>query len=117
MQIKEATEVIERNKEEDSKRFKNHKIEFDFTILVRIKEGMVDLSSDCIGSRRECNLRPWNSCWLDTVNYLWPCYKMLTSVCFSMLNSFYPQETREMGGETKSSILTSVTNPQTSPNN
>lgn len=28
--------------------------------------------------------------------------KMLTSLCFSMLNSFYPQETREMGGETKS---------------
>ncbi|KAJ8459720.1 hypothetical protein OPV22_032646 [Ensete ventricosum] len=67
--IKEATEVIERNKEEDSKRFKNHKIEFDFTILVRIKEGMVDLSSDCIGSRRECNLRPWNSCWLGKLSH------------------------------------------------
>ncbi|RWW81626.1 hypothetical protein BHE74_00009977 [Ensete ventricosum] len=71
MQIKEATEVIERNKEEDSKRFKNHKIEFDFTILVRIKEGMVDLSSDCIGSRRECNLRPWNSCWLGDEGNGW----------------------------------------------
>ncbi|URE38531.1 hypothetical protein MUK42_33638 [Musa troglodytarum] len=46
--IKEGMEVVERNKEEDSKRFKNHKIEFDFTVLVRIKEGMVDLSSDCI---------------------------------------------------------------------
>ncbi|THU48438.1 hypothetical protein C4D60_Mb09t26240 [Musa balbisiana] len=62
--IKEAMEVIERNKEEDSKRFRNHKIEFDFTVVVRIKEGMVDLSSDCIEMALE--------------------------------------ETREMGGETKS---------------
>lgn len=63
MQIKEAMEVIERNKEEDSKRFKNHKIEFDFTVLVRIKEGMVDLSSDCIEMALKVRkFRPWNSC-------------------------------------------------------
>ncbi|WOK96558.1 hypothetical protein Cni_G05265 [Canna indica] len=46
--IKQEVDVIERSKEEESKRFKTHKIEFDFAVLVRIKESMVDLSSDCI---------------------------------------------------------------------
>ncbi|KAG6522683.1 hypothetical protein ZIOFF_019830 [Zingiber officinale] len=46
--IKEEVDVTERNKDEESKRLKNHNIMFDFTALVRIKEGMVDLSSDCM---------------------------------------------------------------------
>ncbi|KAG6466958.1 hypothetical protein ZIOFF_075225 [Zingiber officinale] len=46
--IKEEVDVTERNKDEESKRLKNHNIMFDFTALVRIKEAMVDLSSDCM---------------------------------------------------------------------
>jgi len=41
-------DVIDRNKDEDSKRFKSHNIELDFSILVQIKESMVDLSSNCV---------------------------------------------------------------------
>ncbi|KAG0470002.1 hypothetical protein HPP92_016702 [Vanilla planifolia] len=46
--IKEEVDAIERTKEEESKKFKSNDIEFDFGILVRIKEAMVDLSSSCI---------------------------------------------------------------------
>jgi 2-methylaconitate cis-trans-isomerase PrpF len=41
-------DVIDRTKDDESKRFKSHNIEFDFSILVRIKEAIVDLSSNCI---------------------------------------------------------------------
>lgn len=41
-------DATDRNKEEESKRFKSHNIELDFSVLVRIKESMVDLSSNCI---------------------------------------------------------------------
>lgn len=40
--------MIERTKDEESKRFQIHNINFDFDVLLRIKESMVDLSSNCI---------------------------------------------------------------------
>ncbi|MQM04914.1 hypothetical protein Taro_037719 [Colocasia esculenta] len=46
--IKEEVDAIERSKEEDSKLFKSHNINFDFNILTRVKELMVDLSSSCM---------------------------------------------------------------------
>lgn len=39
---------MERTKDEEAKKFQAHKIQFDFNILVRIKELMVDLSSGCM---------------------------------------------------------------------
>jgi hypothetical protein len=39
---------LERTKDEESKKFKGHNIEFDFYILVKIKEAMVDVSSNCM---------------------------------------------------------------------
>ncbi|KAL2495090.1 hypothetical protein Fot_38847 [Forsythia ovata] len=41
-------EALERTKDEESKKFKSHKINIDFSILVRIKELMVDVSSSCM---------------------------------------------------------------------
>ena len=48
VQIKDDVDMIERNKEEEAKRFLSHNIHLDFTVLVRIKECMVDLSSNCM---------------------------------------------------------------------
>lgn len=41
-------DAIERTKDEEAKRFQSHKIEFNFSVLMRIKEFMVDVSSNCI---------------------------------------------------------------------
>lgn len=46
--IKGETETLERSKDEESKRFQSNNIDFDFNILVRIKELMVDVSSSCM---------------------------------------------------------------------
>nr|CAB3448258.1 unnamed protein product [Digitaria exilis] len=46
--IKDDVDMIERNKDEEAKRFQSHSIHFDFGLLVRIKECMVDLSSNCM---------------------------------------------------------------------
>ncbi|PAN08807.1 hypothetical protein PAHAL_1G437200 [Panicum hallii] len=46
--IKDDVDMIERNKDEEAKRFLSHNIHFDFAVLVRIKECMVDLSSNCL---------------------------------------------------------------------
>ncbi|KAL2473588.1 putative protein-like [Forsythia ovata] len=46
--IKGEMDALERTKDEDSKKFRSHKINFDFSILVRIKELMVDVSSSCM---------------------------------------------------------------------
>ncbi|XP_047339702.1 uncharacterized protein At4g04980-like [Impatiens glandulifera] len=46
--MKVEFEALERNKEEEVKKFKSHKINFDFSILIKIKELMVDVSSSCI---------------------------------------------------------------------
>ncbi|KAL6882724.1 hypothetical protein ACP4OV_011414 [Aristida adscensionis] len=43
--IKDDVDVIERNRDEEAKRFQSHSICFDLGVLVRIKEGMVELSS------------------------------------------------------------------------
>ncbi|XP_016462396.2 uncharacterized protein LOC107785572 [Nicotiana tabacum] len=46
--IKGDVDSLERTKDEESKKLKTHKIHFDFSILVRIKELMVDVSSNCM---------------------------------------------------------------------
>ncbi|KAF6163144.1 hypothetical protein GIB67_025008 [Kingdonia uniflora] len=46
--IKVEVDTVDRTKDEESKRFKSHKIDFDFNILVKIKESMVDVSSSCM---------------------------------------------------------------------
>ncbi|KAF7840247.1 uncharacterized protein G2W53_002545 [Senna tora] len=46
--IKTDLDALERTKDEESKKFKSHNIEFDFHMLIRIKEAMVDVSSNCM---------------------------------------------------------------------
>lgn len=46
--IKRELDALERTKDEESKRFQSHNIHFDFNILMRIKESMVDVSSSCM---------------------------------------------------------------------
>ncbi|KAK3188043.1 hypothetical protein Dsin_027604 [Dipteronia sinensis] len=47
--IKGEIEALERTKDEEySSKFKSHNIHFDFQILIKIKELMVDVSSNCI---------------------------------------------------------------------
>ncbi|TXG47344.1 hypothetical protein EZV62_026638 [Acer yangbiense] len=47
--IKGEIEALERTKDEEySSKFKSHNIHFDFQILIKIKELMVDISSNCI---------------------------------------------------------------------
>ncbi|CAL5336707.1 unnamed protein product [Camellia sinensis] len=46
--IKGEIDALERTKDEEAKRFQSHNIHFDFHILVRIKECMVDVSSSCM---------------------------------------------------------------------
>lgn len=48
VQIKVQLDTLERTKDEESKKFKSQKIHFDFSILIRIKELMVDVSSGCM---------------------------------------------------------------------
>ncbi|CAH9130931.1 unnamed protein product [Cuscuta epithymum] len=53
--IKGDLEKIEQSKDEEEKKYASHKINFDFSILVRIKEFMVDVSSNCM----ELALKEW----------------------------------------------------------
>ncbi|XXG71737.1 hypothetical protein AAC387_Pa07g0995 [Persea americana] len=46
--IKTEVDAIECKKDEEARRFRSHNIEFDFDFLLRIKEFMVDVSSNCI---------------------------------------------------------------------
>ncbi|XP_038895362.1 uncharacterized protein At4g04980-like isoform X2 [Benincasa hispida] len=46
--IKGEVDALERTKDEESKRFRSHGIQFDFSVLIRIKESMVDVSSSCM---------------------------------------------------------------------
>ncbi|CAI8591197.1 unnamed protein product [Vicia faba] len=46
--IKTELDTLERTKDEETKKFKSHNIEFDFYILVKIKEAIVDVSSNCM---------------------------------------------------------------------
>ncbi|XVF27679.1 hypothetical protein REPUB_Repub14bG0129600 [Reevesia pubescens] len=58
--IKGDLDAMERTKDEESIKFNSHNIDFDFQVLVRIKEAMVDVSSNCMElamkERREVNL-------------------------------------------------------------
>lgn len=47
-QIKGELEGLERTKDEETKKFQSHNIHFDFQILVKIKEAIVDVSSSCM---------------------------------------------------------------------
>ncbi|KAH1048581.1 hypothetical protein J1N35_039365 [Gossypium stocksii] len=59
--IKGEIVALERTKDELNKKFKSQDIDFDFQILVQIKEAMVDVSSNCMElamkERREVKLR------------------------------------------------------------
>ncbi|CAL0331407.1 unnamed protein product [Lupinus luteus] len=46
--IKTELDALERTKDEEAKKFKGHNIEFDFQILIKIKEAIVDVSSGCM---------------------------------------------------------------------
>ncbi|KAG8634468.1 hypothetical protein MANES_17G042200v8 [Manihot esculenta] len=46
--IKGELDALERTKDEESKRFQSQNINFDFQILVQIKEAIVDVSSNCM---------------------------------------------------------------------
>ncbi|CAN7064400.1 unnamed protein product, partial [Brassica oleracea var. botrytis] len=46
--IRREIETLDQIKAEEEKKFKRHNIPFDFSILTRIKESMVDISSGCI---------------------------------------------------------------------
>lgn len=46
--IKVELDALERTKDEEAKKFQSHKITFDFGILLKIKELLVDVSSSCI---------------------------------------------------------------------
>lgn len=48
MKIKEEIDALDRTKDDELKKFKSQKIHFDFGILIRIKESMVDVSSGCM---------------------------------------------------------------------
>lgn len=48
MQIKGELDTLERTKDDELKKFKSQNIHFDFAILVRIKELMVEVSSNCM---------------------------------------------------------------------
>lgn len=48
VKIKGEVDTLERTKDEESKKFQAHNIHFDFNVLVKIKESMVDVSSSCM---------------------------------------------------------------------
>ncbi|CAN7119210.1 BnaA03g46590D [Brassica napus] len=45
---KKRDDTLEQTKVEEEKKFKKHNIHFDFGLLIRIKELMVDISSGCM---------------------------------------------------------------------
>ncbi|XP_048447289.1 uncharacterized protein At4g04980-like, partial [Pyrus x bretschneideri] len=46
--IKGEIDAMERTKDDEAKKFQSQNIHFDFNILIRIKEAMVDVSSSCM---------------------------------------------------------------------
>ncbi|XP_011045629.1 PREDICTED: uncharacterized protein At4g04980-like isoform X1 [Populus euphratica] len=46
--IKLELDAFERSKDEESKKFKRHNIDFEFHIVTKIRESMVNLSSNCM---------------------------------------------------------------------
>ncbi|XP_058756116.1 uncharacterized protein At4g04980-like [Vicia villosa] len=67
--IKTELDALERTKDDETKKFKSHNIEFDFYILVRIKEAIVDVSSNCmelaLKERRDQNAESNSNCISD----------------------------------------------------
>ncbi|XP_022733787.1 uncharacterized protein At4g04980-like isoform X2 [Durio zibethinus] len=53
--VKEELDAFDRIKDEESRKFKSHGIDFDFNIFTMIKELMVDVSSSCM----ELALKEW----------------------------------------------------------
>lgn len=48
LKIKLELDAFERSKDEESKKFKSHNIDFEFHIVTKIRESMVNLSSNCM---------------------------------------------------------------------
>lgn len=76
MQIKMEVEALERIKDEESKLFERNKIFFDFNVLIRIKESMVDVSSRCIALALEVS----EGCLILFINQLFIWQGQLQSV-------------------------------------
>ncbi|KAK2644125.1 hypothetical protein Ddye_019320 [Dipteronia dyeriana] len=78
--IKGEIEALERTKDEESKKFQSHNIHFDFHILVKIKELMVDVSSNimelALKERREAKAAEVNGTKTE---------KKTTELCVKML--------------------------------
>ncbi|KAK0578957.1 hypothetical protein LWI29_019028 [Acer saccharum] len=78
--IKGEIEALERTKDEESKKFQSHNIHFDFQILVKIKELMVDVSSNimelALKERREAKAAEVNGTKTE---------KKTTELCVKML--------------------------------
>ncbi|KAI9197777.1 hypothetical protein LWI28_004404 [Acer negundo] len=78
--IKGEIEALERTKDEESKKFQSHNIHFDFQILVKIKELMVDVSSNimelALKERREAKAAEVNGTKTE---------KKTTALCVKML--------------------------------
>ncbi|GAB2298704.1 hypothetical protein Dimus_032778 [Dionaea muscipula] len=79
--IKEEMDALERTKDEESKKFQSHNIHFDFHILVKIKEAMVDVSSSCmelaLRERREAKAESNDQTWFKAGGKQKICAKML----------------------------------------
>ncbi|KAL2931954.1 hypothetical protein RDABS01_037364 [Bienertia sinuspersici] len=79
--IKGDLEALERTKDEESKKFQSHNIHFDFQILVKIKEAMVDVSSSCmelaLKERREAKAATNDQNWSKAGGQKKVCAKML----------------------------------------
>ena len=48
LKIKLQLDAFERSKDEESRKFKSHNIDFEFHIVTKIRESMVNLSSNCM---------------------------------------------------------------------
>uniref|UniRef100_A0A803LLC6 Hydroxyproline-rich glycoprotein family protein n=1 Tax=Chenopodium quinoa TaxID=63459 RepID=A0A803LLC6_CHEQI len=79
--IKGELEGLERTKDEEAKKFQSHNIHFDFQILVKIKEAMVDVSSSCmelaLKERRDAKAASNDQAWSKAGGQKNVCAKML----------------------------------------
>ncbi|KAH9623638.1 hypothetical protein KSS87_010071 [Heliosperma pusillum] len=79
--IKGDLEGLERTKDEETKKFQSHNIHFDFHILVKIKEALVDVSSSCmelaLKERREAKAASNDQTWSNAGGQKKVCAKLL----------------------------------------
>ncbi|KAK9267119.1 hypothetical protein L1049_009538 [Liquidambar formosana] len=79
--IKGEVDALERTKDEESKKFQTYNIYFDFHILIKIKELMVDVSSGCmelaLKERREAKATTDAKMWSKNEGRTKGCAKML----------------------------------------